>query len=177
MTCLKRILLVILIISLSSAWKTGDENSLLRVRASVLPLRLDRGEEGRIELRFTIREGITISPVPNFIIELSPSDELAFPKDFFTNSDLDMEIVEEAGRQSLKLSNSVNIPFTVKKAARRGSHRIQGRVKYFGCSLEEGWCLKDTTTFSASFYTSNRSIRSGRPTSSQVPNHPTVEVD
>ena len=27
---------------------------------------------------------------------------------------------------------------------------------YFGCFLDEGWCLKDTTTFSASFYTSNR---------------------
>ncbi len=175
MTCLKRILLLFLIISLISAWKSADENSLLRVRASVLPLRLDRGEEGRIELRFSVREGITISPVPNFIIELSPSEELAFPKDFFTDSDLDMEIVEEAGRQSLKVSNSVNIPFTVKRSARRGSHRIQGRVKYFGCSLEEGWCLKDTTTFSASFYTSNRTIKSGRPTPTLVPALPSVQ--
>jgi hypothetical protein len=175
MTWLKRILLLFLIIFLSSSWDSADENSLLQVRASVLPLRLARGEEGRIELRFTVRNGITISPVPNFIIELSPSDELAFPKDFFTDSDLHMEIVEEEGRQFLKVSDSVNIPFTVKREARRGSHRIQGRVKYFGCSLEEGWCLKDTTTFSASFYTSNRSIKSGQPAPSELPTFPSVE--
>jgi hypothetical protein len=159
MLILKRLVLVVLLLALSPGWENADENSLLQVRASVLPRRLARGQEGRIELRFSLREGITISPVPHFTIVLNPSDELAFPKDFFTNSDLEMEIIEEEGRQFLNVTETVNIPFTVKLEARRGSHRIQGRVKYFGCFLEEGWCLKDTTTFSASFYTSNRLIQ------------------
>jgi hypothetical protein len=159
MLYLKRLVLVLLLIPLGAVWESADENSLLQVRASVLPRRLARGEEGRIELRFTLREGITISPVPHFTIELDPSDELAFPKDFFTNSDLEMEIIEEEGRQYLNVTETVSIPFTVKTDARRGSHRIQGRIRYFGCFLDEGWCLKDTTTFSASFYTSNRLIQ------------------
>ncbi len=165
-------MLLSLMALLTLSGSRADENSLLQIRASVLPLRLARGEEGRIVLRFTVRKGIMISPVPNFIIELSPSDELAFPKDFFTDSDLEMEIAEEGGRQFLKVSDSVDIPFTVKSEARRGSHRIQGRVKYFGCSLEEGWCLKDTTMFSATFYTSNRTIKSGQPAPSTFPTLP-----
>jgi hypothetical protein len=155
----KRLILIALVLGVSSDWDSPDANSLLQVRASVTPRRLARREEGRIELRFTVREGVTISPVPHFTIELNASDELAFPKDFFTDSDLDMEIVEKEGRQFLNVSETVSIPFTVKLEARRGSHRIQGRIKYFGCYLEEGWCLKDTTTFSASFYTSNQVIR------------------
>jgi hypothetical protein len=155
----KRIAFVFLLLGLAAVWEGADENSLLQVQASVLPRRLARGQEGRIELRFTLREGITISPVPHFTIELNSSAELAFPKDFFTNSDLEMEIIEEEGRQYLNVSETVSIPFTVKSEARRGSHRIQGRIRYFGCFLDEGWCLKDTTTFSASFYTSNRLMK------------------
>jgi hypothetical protein len=159
MHVLKRLILIVLVVGAASDWDAPDANSLLQVRASVAPRRLARRQEGRIELRFTVREGVTISPVPHFTIELSPSEELAFPKDFFTDSDLEMEIVEEEGRQFLNVSETVSIPFTVKLEARRGSHRIRGRIKYFGCYLKEGWCLKDTTTFSASFYTSNQVIR------------------
>jgi hypothetical protein len=155
----KRLIVIFLMLLLGLAWEHADENSLIRVSASVAPLRLSRGEEGRIELRFAVREGITISPVPNFTIELNPSDELAFPKDFFTASDLEMKIEEIEGRPVLNLTDTVRIPFTVKLEARRGSHRIQGRVKYFGCYLGEGWCLKDSAAFSASFYTSSRRVK------------------
>jgi len=156
---IKSILSILLILVFLAAGERADDDGLLQVRAQVLPRRLARGEEGRIELRFTVRQGITISPVPNFTIQLNSSDELAFPKDFFTASDLEMEITDLDGRQFLNVADSVSIPFTVKLTARRGSHRIQGRIKYFGCHLEEGWCLKDRATFSASFYTSNRSIK------------------
>jgi hypothetical protein len=134
----------------------GQTQRLLQVRARIVPQRLARGQEGHIELRFTARKGITISPMPTFTIELGASRELVFPKDFFTSSDLEMEILEEDGKEYLNLEEPVMIPFTVSLEARRGSHRIAGVVKYFACSLEEGWCLKDKTDFTASFYTSNR---------------------
>lgn len=160
MTRIKKSLISILLaLVFFPAGEQGDDDGLLQVRAQVLPRRLARGEEGKIELRFTVRQGITISPVPNFTIQLNPSDELAFPKDFFTASDLEMEIADQDGRQFLNVGDSVSIPFTVKLTARRGSHRIQGRIKYFGCHLQEGWCLKDKAAFSASFYTSNRSVK------------------
>ena len=154
-----RLALAVLFLLGSLDWSTADAHSLIQVRASIIPRRLARGQEGRIELRFSLREGVTISPVPHFTIELEDSAELAFPKDFFTDSDLEMEIVEEEGRQFLNMEEPVSIPFTVKLEARRGSHRIQGRIKYFGCQQKENWCLKDKTSFSASFYTSNRIIR------------------
>lgn len=134
----------------------ADDQGLVQVRARIVPPRLARGQEGYIELKFTAREGITVSPMPSFTIELGPSRELVFPKDFFTASDLEMEILEEEGKEYLNLAEPVSIPFMVSMEARRGSHRIEGWVKYFACSLAEGWCLKDKTKFSASFYTSNR---------------------
>lgn len=153
---MKRVILILLIIVFFPHIPHGDQFSLIQVQATVVPRRLARGQEGKIELRVRVKEGITISPLPAFTIELSPSDELAFPKDFFTASDLEIEILEEEGKEFLNLKEPVAIPFTVKLEASRGSHMIQGRVKYFGCSLDEGWCLKESTKFSTSFYTSNR---------------------
>jgi hypothetical protein len=36
--------------------------------------------------------------------------------------------------------------------AKQGSHLLEGKIKYFACSREEGWCLKNTSKFSAAFY-------------------------
>jgi hypothetical protein len=152
----KRILGAGLIFFALLAGDGADDRGLLQVSARIVPPRLARGQEGYIELKFTARQGITVSPMPAFTIELGSSQELVFPKDFFTSSDLEMEILEEEGKEYLNLAEPVAIPFTVSLEARRGSHRIEGWVKYFACSLEEGWCLKDKTRFSASFYTSNR---------------------
>jgi len=153
---LKKILIAGLVFFSLLAGGWGDEESLLQVRANIVPPRLARGQEGRIELKFMAKAGITISPMPVFTIELDSSQELVFPKDFFTSSDLEMEILEDEGKEYLNLEEPVSIPFTVSLNARRGSHRIEGWVKYFACSLEEGWCLKEKTQFSVSFYTSNR---------------------
>jgi len=137
----------------------ADNYDVLRVNASVSPLRLSRGQEGKIRLRFTLKEGITISPQPSFIIEIDYSEGLVFPKDFFTASDLEIEIVEQNGNECLDLSQPVEIPFSVSVKAERGNHKLNGHVKFFACNQEEEWCLKDKTPFSAHYYTSNRIIR------------------
>ena len=153
---LKRIFLPALAVLVLTAWPAADENSLLKVNASVSPKRLARGQEGKILLRFTLKKGITINHQPAFTIEMSPSEELAFPKDFFTSSDLEIEIIEEDGREFLNLEIPVAIPFTVKLSAKRGNHIVRGKIKYFASSHAEGWCLKDTEVFSSVFFTSNR---------------------
>lgn len=154
----KRLLLPVLAFSFLflNASPGADETSLLKVRASVIPKRLARGQEGKIQLRFTLAKGITINHQPAFTIEMSSSEELAFPKDFFTSSDLEIEIKEEDGREFLNLEVPVSIPFTVKLQAQRGSHMVKGKIKYFASSYSEGWCLKETTEFSSVFFTSNR---------------------
>jgi hypothetical protein len=130
-----------------------EEEDCLKVNASVRPRYLSRGQEGKVVLKITLAEGITINPQPSFIIECDPSYELIFPKNFFTASDLEIEIKEEAGEEYLNLEEPIEIPFTVSMEAKRGNHSIKGRIKYFAFSQQEEWCLKSTAKFTTSFYT------------------------
>jgi hypothetical protein len=84
---------------------------------------------------------------------------LKFPKNFFTASDLEIEIKEENGEEYLHLENPIEIPFTVSLDARRGNHSFSGRIKYFAFSEKEGWCLKSTSKYSASFYTRSTMVK------------------
>jgi len=131
-----------------------SRDGLLRVETSIRPLRLARGEAGRVVLKIKIKPGITISPQPSFIIEFLPNDELIFPKPFYTASDLNVDVQEiEKGREVLNLSKPLEIPFTVQPKSPRGVHVLEGRVKYFAACKSEGWCLKNTVKFTATFST------------------------
>ncbi|MBN1223692.1 MAG: hypothetical protein JXB23_10605 [Candidatus Aminicenantes bacterium] len=128
----------------------------LKIGASMSPRRLRRGQEGYVILKISLGKDIAISSQPFFTIELASSEELSFPKSFFSASDLEIEIIEEEGKEYLNLKEPIQIPFTVKMGAQRGNHSLQGKIKYFACSKEEAWCLKSTSKFSAGFYTSSR---------------------
>lgn len=136
-----------------------NEEECLRVDASISPRWLSKGQEGKVILKITLAEGVAINPQPSFIIECRHSNELIFPKSFFTASDLEIEINEENGEESLNLEKSIEIPFTVSLEAQRGNHTFEGKIKYFAFSTEEPWCLKNTTKFRASFYTRSTRIK------------------
>jgi hypothetical protein len=141
----------LLLFSLLSA---AQEDELLKVESSINPRQLSRGQEGKIILKLSIKEGIIISPLPDFIIEFTPQEDIVFPKNFFTASDLNLGVLEEGGESAaLDLSKPVEIPFTISLQAKRGSHILDGRIKYFARSREEDWCLKSSAKFSASFST------------------------
>jgi|GEM_PF-733012 len=125
----------------------------LRVKAWVKPIRLSRQQQGQVVLKFKIPENLRVKPLPNFIIEFEPSDGALFSKNFFTASDLSMEILEDDGQEYLNLSQPVEITFTVPLKAKRGRHVIRGKVKYFAYSISENWCLKTTAKFETYFYT------------------------
>jgi len=134
------------------------EENPLKIKASVEPQRLSRAQEGMIVLELTTDKGITISPQPSFIIEFDPCEELIFPKNFFTSSDLGIEVLEDNGLEYLNLKDPVEISFTVNEEAKRGSHTLQGKIKYFACS-QNGWRLKICSKFSVSFYTRSSRVR------------------
>lgn len=136
-----------------------EDEGCLKIEASVRPRWLSRGQEGNVILKIKLAKGITVSPQPSFIIECSPSQELLFPKNFFTASDLEIEIKEENGEEYLNLEKPIEIPFTVRLEAKRGNHSFGGKIKYFAFSREEGWCLKSTAKFSASFYTRSTRVK------------------
>jgi len=50
-------------------------------------------------------------------------------------------------------------PSSVSLEAKRGNHSFEGRIKYFAFSKQEGWCLKSTAKFAASFYTRSTRIK------------------
>ncbi|MCJ7582343.1 MAG: hypothetical protein MUP98_17650 [Candidatus Aminicenantes bacterium] len=131
----------------------GQEEDLIKIDATINPGRLSKGNEGKVVLKFRVKEGITINPQPSLTIELSPSEELVFSKKFFTASDLDLEILEEEGKKYLVLTKQIEISFRVSNEAKKGMHSLEGKVKYFAFSKAENWCLKTTSLFSASFYT------------------------
>jgi hypothetical protein len=136
---------------------------LLKVETSVTPLRLSRGEEGKVVLKISVKPGITISPLPSFIVEFDPNAELVFPKDFFTAADLKIATAEIAGRERLSLKKPVEVPFTVNPKAGRGVHTVTGRIRYFGISEAGGWCLKSATKFSATYSTRLTTVEKKRP--------------
>lgn len=138
---------------------SAKEDDSLKIKASINPKRLSRGEEGKVTLELSLKEGILISPQPSFVIEFNPSDELNFPKNFFTASDLEVETIEQDGEEYLNLEKAVEIPFSVKLEADRGNHALKGKIKYFACCPSEGWCLKSSATFSASFYARQSAVR------------------
>lgn len=138
------------------------EGDYLQVDASVNPGRLSRGEEGKLVLKFKLKDGIKLSPHPFFSIELSPSEALVFPKNFFSATDLDIQNEDNEDneeRKFLKVDEDIEIPFTVILDAERGDHLLEGKIKYFAYSLEQGWFLKNTIDFSASYYIRNRTIK------------------
>ena len=136
-----------------SLFCAAQEDELLKVESSINPRQLSRGQEGKIMLKLSIKKGIIISPQPDFIIEFTPQEDIVFPKNFFTASDLNLGVMEEGGESALDLSKPVEIPFTISLQAKRGSHILDGRIKYFARSREEDWCLKSNAKFSASFST------------------------
>jgi hypothetical protein len=153
---MKRFILLLFVSFFLLGYVSSQVEDLLETSVSINPRRLRRGEEGKVILRFSVEKGIRISSQPSFTIELEPSDELIFPKNFFSASDLEIEIKEEDGKEYLDLKEPIDIPFSVNMDAKRGNHTIRGKVKYFACSQQEGWCLKYTAKFSSAFYTSSR---------------------
>lgn len=147
-----RILALAAVLALVPAMTAADED-LLKIEASLRPKSLSRGEEGKVVLRVFVQPGITINPHPAFTIEFAPSRELVFPKNFFTHSDLNMEVLEASGVQYLNLQKAIEIPFMVSLEAKRGGHILEGKIKYFAFSKKEGWCLKYTARFAVPFFT------------------------
>ncbi|MFC2168485.1 hypothetical protein ACFLRW_05815 [Acidobacteriota bacterium] len=150
---MKKSVMAVLFVFLVFSFLGSQEEDLIKINATINPSRLSKGNTGDVVLKFRIKEGIVINPQPSFTIELSPSEELLFSKDFFTASDLEIEIYEEDGKEFLILTEQIEIPFTVSAEAVKGMHSLEGKIKYFAFSKAENWCLKTTTLFSASFYT------------------------
>jgi hypothetical protein len=134
---------------------------LIKVESRITPLRLARGEEGKLILKLTVKSGIVVNAVAGLTVELEPADELVYPKSFFTAADLANPRIEVQGKEYLDLKKPVVIPVTVSPKAGRGVHILRGRVKYFGTSLAEGWCYKSTAKFAATYSTRTAPLRPG----------------
>ncbi len=129
------------------------QDDLLRVEASVVPRRLSPGEAGSIVLKLGVEPGIAVSPHPEFIVEFKPSEEIIFPKNFFTASDLGVATMEKDGQACLSFDKPLKVPLTVSPKTRKGSYILEGRIKYCALSAAEGWCVKNTAKFYVAYST------------------------
>ncbi len=137
----------------------GAQEDFLKVEASMVPRRLSRGEEGAVILKLSLQEGIAISPKPDFTIEFKSCPELVFPKNFYTATDLGIETEEQDGEESLDLREKIQVPFTVSEDASKGSHILEGRIKYFAKSQNKEWCVKTSAKFFVPFFTRSVSVK------------------
>jgi len=135
------------------------QEDFLKIEASIAPRKLSRGEEGAVLLKLSLREGLSVSPQPDFIIEFKPCPEVVFPKNFYNATDLEIETVAREEEEALDLTKAIRVPFTVSPTARKGSFILEGRVKYFVRSREESWCVKNTAKFFIPFSTRAVSVR------------------
>lgn len=145
---------------LAGTWRPGlseqeEETDFVSASARIEPPRLAKGQEGAVVLRLALKPDIYLSHQPSFTIELISSDVLVFPKNFFTASDLGINVVAEEGREYLDVTDPIEISFTVNSEAERGYYTFNGKIKYFACSKSEGWMLKKTADFAADFIVRN----------------------
>jgi hypothetical protein len=141
----------------------AEADDILKIESSVTPKSLTRGQEGKVILKLTLQEGLTISPQPSFSIEFSPCEGIVFSKKTFTDSDLEIEILEEMGEEYLNLKSPLEILFTVSPDAAKGEHLLEGKIVYFACSKEEGWCMKNSSKFTVTFSTQTTSLLDESP--------------
>ena len=132
---------------------SADEQLFLTIKAVVSPARLSRGQEGKVILNISPREGILVNSQPSFTVEFDPSEEIVFPKNFFSATDLEIGISEQDGMNYLDLEEPIEIPFAVNMEAARGSHILEGKVKFFAFSKKEGAVVKTAARFQISFST------------------------
>jgi hypothetical protein len=125
----------------------AQQDDILKIETSVSPKDLTPNKEGKIVLKLLVQEGLTVNAQPSFTIEFSPVEGINFKKNKFTDSDLNIEILEEMGEQYLNLKNPLEIPFAVSTDAAEGKRLLEGRIDYFVCSKEEGWCMKSHSKF------------------------------
>jgi len=155
----RRTFLVLLTLATSLPLLLWAQEDFLKIEASVIPRKLSRGEEGIIFLKLSLQDGITVSPHPDFIIEFKPCQELVFPKNFYTASDLEIDALEAEGEEYLNVQEPIRVPLTVSLEAKKGSHILEGRIKYFARSKKEGWCVKNTAKFYVPFSTRSSVIK------------------
>ena len=130
----------------------AQEDDILKIESSVSPKNLSPSQEGKVILKLILQEGLTINPQPSFTIEFSPVEGIIFNRNKYTDSDLGIEILEEMGEEYLNLKDPFEIPFRISPDAAKGDHLLKGRIDYFVCSKEEGWCLKSHSKFTVSLF-------------------------
>jgi hypothetical protein len=148
---LRRYAFLFLLVFSLSILPFAEEEDFLKIEASLSPESLSGGGKGKVILKIKVDEGVRVNPNPSFSIEFAPCEALVFGKKVYTPADLGIEISEEMGEEYLKLDEPFEISFEVNSDVKKGEYLLEGKVSYFICSKEEGWCLKSSSRFSVSF--------------------------
>src|SRR4030067_564232 len=125
-------------------------------------------KDGFQKRKAKFQSGLTRSAPESIIIfggkwNRSPDDkpcpQIIFPKNFYTATDLEVETAVRGDEELLNLEKAIRIPFTISPVAKKGSHILEGRIKYFARSRAENWCVKNTAKFYVTFSTRPGSVR------------------
>lgn len=127
------------------------QEDYLKITATVKPRSILQGEEGILKIKITPKDGLKISSHPEFIIKLNNNNGYAFPKIFFTASELHFQTKQEDDAILLDLEKEIEIPFKVKENSLIGRHKITGEV-IFTAVFQDHWSVKTYQTFITDFF-------------------------
>jgi len=128
-----------------------SQEEYLRINANVEPRSIKQGEEGTLKIKIIPGSSLKISSHPEFMIKLDKSNNISFPKLFFTASELDLPTSQENEAVFLDLEKEVIIPFKVNEDSLLGQHKISGEVVFTAVFKKDNWCLKTYQKFTADF--------------------------
>ncbi|MEW6456793.1 MAG: hypothetical protein AB1410_08805 [Acidobacteriota bacterium] len=155
----KFVKIVLLLFFINTFLSFPEEEKIVEISASIKPYRIMRGEGGKIILNMRLKKGNYISSAPLLNIEIKSNDGLAFSKNFYTSSDLNIPVIEKDGIKILDVKSHFEIPFKVKEEARPGFKKIEMEIKFFVYSLKSNLCIKYSNKISSGYYIRSKIFR------------------
>ena len=131
--------LALWVMTLLSAGTTGGaspENKYVKVEITVVPQALRPGNEGELLARFSPIEGIHVNVDPPVEFRFDSAQVLVL------KDDIDLPLDKETGY--LDHASPARQTFVVPTNSPPGEYLIKGKIVYYYCSDEEGWCTRFT---------------------------------
>jgi len=116
-----------------------------RLRVSVSPETVAAGEVARVRLELEPKDGIKINRYPKIRLQVEPREGLVGAAEAAVGNDAPPP-PDQVGANYFDRVDPVVLELPVVPGARPGSHRIEGRVTYFYCVTESGFCAPSRST-------------------------------
>ncbi len=135
----------------------SNENTFIKIEATVEPEIIIIGQEGILKIKITALDSVMISSSPEFVVRLNDSENgIIFAKNFFTASELEFKTKQEGLNVFLDLEKKILIPFKIDESYPLSQHKISGNVIFTAVEKKDNWSVKTFKNFSTTYFKSKK---------------------